>query len=40
MDYQKTLLDFIGPSKSCPYRLEITLWKELDRLVQKSRIAI
>ena len=29
----------IEPGESCPHWLKITLWKELGRLVQKSRIA-
>ena len=38
MDLQKK--SFIEPVESCPHRLKITLWKKLDRLVQKYRIAI
>ena len=38
MDLQKN--SFVKPAKSCPNWLKIILSKELDRLVQKYRIAI
>ena len=38
MDLQKE--PFIKPAESFPYKLKITLWKDLGRLVQKHRIAI
>ena len=38
MDLQKK--SFIEASENCTHWLKITLWKELDRLVQKYRIAI
>ena len=41
MDLQKKFL--IEPAEGCPLRKlwkEITLWKDLARLVQKYRIAI
>ena len=38
MDLQKE--PFIKPAERFPYKLKITLWKDLGRLVQKHRIAI
>ena len=36
MDLQRK--SFIEPAKSCPHWLQIKLWNELGRLVQKYRI--
>ena len=38
MDIQKKY--FVKPAESFPHGLEIALWKELGRLVQKYGIAI